>query len=76
MADAGKYDVIIVGSGLGGLICGALLSKMEGMKVLILEKNADVGGKIMSYGYNHNPDLTEEEYRESLGVCGHSKIVY
>lgn len=76
MADAGKYDVIIVGSGLGGLICGALLSKMEKKKVLILEKNADVGGKIMSYGYNHNPDLTEEEYRESLGVCGHSKIVY
>lgn len=76
MASGSKYDVIIVGSGLGGLICGALLSKMEKQKVLILEKNADVGGKIMSYGYNHNPNITEEEYRESLGVCGHSKIVY
>lgn len=71
-----QTDVIIIGSGLGGLICGALLAKMEGKKVLVLEKNADVGGKIMSYGHLHNPDLTEEEYRTSLAACGHSKIVY
>jgi phytoene dehydrogenase-like protein len=70
------YDVIIVGSGLGGLICGALLSKMEGLRVLILERNTDVGGKVMSYGHLHNPDLTEDEYVRSLGACGHSKIVH
>lgn len=71
-----SVDVVIVGSGLGGLICGALLSKMEGRKVLVLEKNPDIGGKIMSYGHLHNPDLTEEEYRQSLAACGHSKIVH
>ena len=75
MADQ-QYDAIIVGSGLGGLVCAAVLAKMEGMKVLVLEKNKDVGGKIMSYGYLHDPDLTEADYRESLGACGHSKIVY
>jgi phytoene dehydrogenase-like protein len=69
-------DVIIAGAGLGGLICGALLAKMEGRKVLVLERNPDIGGKIMSYGYLHDPDLTEEDYRKSLAVCGHSKIVY
>lgn len=76
MATEDKYDVIIIGAGLGGLICGAILSKMEKLKVLILEKNADTGGKIMSYGYLHNPDLTEDEYIESLGVHGYSKIVH
>ncbi len=38
-----KYDIIIIGSGLGGLICGALLSK-EGYSVCVLEKNAQTGG--------------------------------
>lgn len=71
-----QYDVIVIGSGLGGLICGALLARMEGKKVLVLEKNADIGGKIMSYGYLHNPDITEEEYKTSLAACGHSKIIH
>ena len=38
-----KYDVIIIGSGISGLCCGALLS-MEGKKVLILEKHFKLGG--------------------------------
>jgi all-trans-retinol 13,14-reductase len=32
------YDVVIIGSGLGGLLCATLLAK-EGMKVCVLEKN-------------------------------------
>ena len=31
-----KYDIIIIGSGLGGLECGAILSK-EGYHVCVLE---------------------------------------
>ncbi len=38
-----KYDVIIIGSGISGLCCGALLS-MEGKKVLTLEKHFKIGG--------------------------------
>jgi len=37
------YDVIIVGGGMGGLSCGSLLAK-KGYKVLVLEKNPEVGG--------------------------------
>lgn len=37
------YDVVIIGSGLGGLLCGYILSK-EGHKVCILEKNRQYGG--------------------------------
>lgn len=43
-----KYDVIIIGSGLGGLTCGATLSK-EGYSVCVLEKNALPGGCFQSF---------------------------
>ncbi len=41
------YDAIVVGSGFGGSACAALLSK-RGLKTLLLEKNAAVGGKAMT----------------------------
>lgn len=40
--------VLIIGGGLGGLFCGAILSK-EGMEVTVLEKNATVGGGLQSF---------------------------
>jgi len=43
-----EYDVIIVGGGFGGLSCAALLSK-HGYKVLVLERNQQVGGFCSSY---------------------------
>ena len=44
----GKYDVVIIGSGLGGLQCGYILSK-HGLNVCVLEKNAYPGGCIQSF---------------------------
>jgi phytoene dehydrogenase-like protein len=38
-----KYDIIIIGAGLGGLTAGAKLAK-EGKKVLVLEQHNRVGG--------------------------------
>ncbi len=46
-----KYDIIIVGSGLGGLVCGSILSK-NGYKVLVLEKNIQIGGCLQSFKRN------------------------
>lgn len=49
-----KYDVVIIGSGLGGLSCGVILSK-EGYKVCILEQSHSIGGCLQSftrYGVN------------------------
>jgi len=43
-----EYDVIIVGSGIGGLSCGAILSK-RGYKVLVLEQHYQVGGYCSSF---------------------------
>jgi all-trans-retinol 13,14-reductase len=43
-----RYDIIIIGSGMGGLICGDVLSR-EGYKVCILEKNKQIGGCLQTY---------------------------
>jgi all-trans-retinol 13,14-reductase len=43
-----EYDVIIVGAGIGGLACGALLSK-RGYRVLVLEQHDKVGGYCSSF---------------------------
>jgi all-trans-retinol 13,14-reductase len=45
MAD---YDVIVVGGGISGLLCALTLSK-HGKKVLVLEKDNEVGGNCNSY---------------------------
>ena len=43
-----KYDVVIIGSGLGGLLCGHILSK-EGYKVCILEQGRQIGGCLQTF---------------------------
>ena len=42
------FDVVIIGSGIGGLCCGALLS-MQGKKVLICEAHSQPGGVAHSF---------------------------
>jgi all-trans-retinol 13,14-reductase len=46
--EEGEYDVVIVGAGIGGLTCGAILSK-HGYRVLILEQHFQVGGYCSSF---------------------------
>jgi len=42
------YDTIIIGSGLGGLLCGYILGR-EGMRVCIIEKNKQPGGALQTF---------------------------
>ncbi|MEP7278557.1 MAG: NAD(P)-binding protein [Bacteroidota bacterium] len=46
-----RFDIIIIGSGMGGLVCGDILSR-EGLKVCILEKNRQIGGCLQTYARN------------------------
>lgn len=43
-----EYDVVIIGSGLGGLASAAMLSR-EGYSVLVLEKNKQIGGNLQTF---------------------------
>jgi all-trans-retinol 13,14-reductase len=43
----GKH-IVIIGSGLGGLTCGYILSK-NGFRVTVLEKNAQLGGCLQTF---------------------------
>ena len=48
MSEKYDYDVIIIGAGIGGLVCGCYLAK-AGLKTLIVEKNAKPGGYCTSF---------------------------
>jgi len=77
-----KYDVIIIGSGLGGLTAGAKLAR-SGMKVLILEQHDRPGGCASTFkrkGFTlevglhemdglHTGDMKSRIFRD-LGVTG------
>ncbi len=54
------YDVVVVGAGIGGLTCGALLAKNK-KSVLIVEQSATAGGYCSSFehrGYVFDTGLT------------------
>ncbi len=51
MSEHHDYDVIIIGAGISGLVCGCYLAK-AGLKTLIVEKNAKPGGYCSSFNRN------------------------
>lgn len=48
MNDKSYYDAVIIGSGVGGLVCGCNLAK-AGLKILVVEKNSKPGGYCTSF---------------------------
>lgn len=61
MADSGPtYDVLVIGSGIGGLAAAALLSKLYKKRVLVLEQNFAAGGlthEFHRHGYHFDVGL-------------------
>lgn len=60
-----KYDVIIIGAGMGGLSSAAFLAK-EGKRVLVIEKHNKPGGFITSF--------TRNDCRFDIGLEGFSEL--
>lgn len=61
-----KYDVVIIGSGLGGLLCGNILSK-EGKNICILEKQHQFGGNLQTFKRDGKEFDTGVHYVGGLG---------
>lgn len=67
-----KYDVVVIGSGIGGLVCAGLLAK-KGFKVLIVERNAEPGGRLCSFTQD---GFTFDTFIHWVASCGRGGIVY
>lgn len=61
-----KYDVAIIGSGLGGLQCAYILSK-HGYKVAVFEKNHQIGGSLQVFSRQKTIFDTGVHYLGGLG---------
>ena len=67
------FDVVIIGSGIAGITCGALLAK-KGLRVAILEKHSQAGGCCQSFCRNeyrfdscvHSVSLAKDGFIESI----------
>ncbi|MBN2275269.1 MAG: NAD(P)/FAD-dependent oxidoreductase [Bacteroidales bacterium] len=60
-----KYDVVIIGSGLGGLQCAYILSR-EGYNVCLAEKNPQLGGCLQTFKRNNSLFDTGMHYIGSM----------
>lgn len=65
-------DVIIIGGGIGGLVTGAILAKREGYRVLLLEKEKYLGGKIFSFEHS---EFEPEEFKHLLYATARSTVI-
>jgi len=63
--DSGEYDIIVIGSGMGGLTCGALSAKY-GSKVLVLESHIKCGGSAHTFSRIHNGEKYSFEVGPSI----------
>lgn len=81
-----QYDVVIVGSGLGGLVSAVILAK-EGLRVCVLEKNNQFGGNLQTFsrdkkvfdtGVHYIGGLAEGQnlhrYFSYLGIMPHLRL--
>jgi len=51
--DEGEYDVVVIGSGMGGLACGSMCAKY-GESSIVLESHIKMGGSAHSFTHAHD----------------------
>ena len=66
-----SYDVIVVGAGMGGLTCGALLAR-QGNSVLVCEQHVRPGGCVCGF---QRKGFTFDAIHFLIGQCGPNETI-
>lgn len=61
-----SYDAVVIGAGVGGLSCAALLAR-HGMKVAVVDREDRVGGRALSVSGEEISENGADWYRALLG---------
>lgn len=62
----GRWDAIVIGSGIGGLASAALLARHGGLRVLVLERHTTAGGFTHTF---HRPGYEWDVGVHYIGQC-------
>ena len=71
-----KYDVVVIGAGVAGLGAAAILARDFKQKVLVLERNPFIGGRLASFVgkgdkmYIDGMELDANGFKRVLGMVG------
>lgn len=68
---AKRYDVVVIGAGIGGLVCSAFLSR-KGKKVLLVEQHSQPGGYCTTF---KRKGFIFDAAVHHIGGCGRYSIV-
>lgn len=66
------FDAIVVGAGIGGLVCANYLAK-DGMRVLVVEKNSQPGGYCTSF---QRRDFLFDSVIHAIQNCDQGNVLY
>ncbi len=67
-----NFDVAIIGSGIGGLTCGAILAQ-KGLRVCVAEKHFQIGGCAQSFsrkGFTFDSSVHSAPMADDGFICG------
>ncbi len=67
-----KYDIVVIGSGIGGLVSAALLSSL-GKRILVIEKEPKPGGYLTEF---KNEDFIFDVSLHLLNGCAKGQYTY
>jgi len=70
-----KFDVIVIGSGMGGLTAASILTRLKGKKVLVLEKHYVAGGQTHEFHRNQYSWDVGIHYAGALGKGEQARLM-
>ena len=60
-----KYDIVVVGSGLSGVVIAERFSSLQNKKILIIDKRDHIGGNCYDY-YDNQTGILMSKYGPHL----------